>query len=433
MKHPRFGALAFASVLLLAVLALSACGGGGSSSDQSTSEGGEGTEGASTAAEGTSTGSEATGSPIKILNDSTVNSPAGSWPGAKAAAETAAWAINAEGGVNGHPIQIVYCNSKQTPNGASACARKAVAEGVVAYTGVGALAPVIYPIIEKAGIAASQMPVGLPEVTSPTNFPITGSGYASQAGAPYAAAQAGAKSIAIVVTEFPGADVVAKAAAKVAEANGVKVLKTIPVAVTASSFGSLAGELAEVNPEAVSFITATPQALGIITASTEIGFQPKVWANSYGAFNPEVIEQLGQVTTSAWMAATLPPAELTDDFPAMATFNEESEAAAEQGVKDTGMELRDENSVFEWLTIHMLAEVAAEIKGEVTAKSMKAALENAKDVDIEGLFKWSPSEPGLKSAPAIKNGGLLYVGPVAGPSFEPETSEPPPVLEEAGF
>jgi len=85
------------------------------------------------------------------------------------------------------------------------------------------------------------------------------------------------------------------------------------------------------------------------------------------------------------------------------------------------------------LTIHMLAEVADEIEGEVTAKSMKAALERAKDVDIEGLFKWSPSEPGLKSAPAIKNGGLLYVGPVAGSSFEPETTEPPSVLEEAGF
>jgi len=160
---------------------------------------------------------------------------------------------------------------------------------------------------------------------------------------PYAAAKAGAKTAVIVQIEFPGAEEVTKAATKVAEANGVKVLKTVLVPADGHHVREHRGRnLGSRTGSGLLHHPPPPQTVGIIQASTEIGFQPKVWANSYGAFNPELTEQLGSVTSAAWMAATLPPAELTEAFPAMAKFNEESEAAAEQGVKNTGMELRDE-------------------------------------------------------------------------------------------
>jgi ABC-type branched-chain amino acid transport systems, periplasmic component len=47
----------------------------------------------------------------------------------------AAKAINASGGIKGRPVQIIRCDTKNDPNVAAECGRKAVSKGVVAMVG----------------------------------------------------------------------------------------------------------------------------------------------------------------------------------------------------------------------------------------------------------------------------------------------------------
>lgn len=424
--------MVFAVALCVAMaLLVAACGGSSSSSSSSTSESTT-TEEASTGGSESKGGPEPTGKPIKILTDSTVNSPLGSWPGAVAAAETAAIAINEEGGIQGHPLEITWCDSKLEPNQSAACARKAVSSGAIAMTGVDSNGVAVWPILEKAGVPASKIPSQPNEVQTKINFPLTGGGISNQVGAPYPLSQIGVKDAAMVVIEFGFEPEVAEQAEKLAEHYGVKIVKTISYAPTATTFDNVAAELQEAGAEGVVMVGSPVAQTGIIQAAAKIGYQPKAWAVAYGAYNGELVKGTTELTSNVWGASSVPPATATE-IPAMKKFDEESAVAAEQGVENTEMDLRDENSVVEWLTIHTLANIADEIKGEVTPASMKEALESAKGVEVEGLFTWSPGEPGLKTYPQIKDGGGIFWGPFEGSSFKPESEEPVRVLEEAGF
>lgn len=121
----------------LALLAVTAIGATGCGSDSSS----KGAAAASAAA-------KLTGTPIKIgfLDPSVgaggITQPA---PGAKAAVDQ----INANGGVNGHPISLKACKVDQTPEKNISCANSFVQDGVVAVvdgfdTGSGAVLPILH-------------------------------------------------------------------------------------------------------------------------------------------------------------------------------------------------------------------------------------------------------------------------------------------------
>src|SRR5580704_13309918 len=94
---------------VLVVLVTAACSSSGSSS---------GSAGAS----GTSSGAAASGSPIVLYGVTTYNNPALSIPEVNDGAQAAAKAINAAGGIKGHPLQVTICDDNFNPNQAQACA-----------------------------------------------------------------------------------------------------------------------------------------------------------------------------------------------------------------------------------------------------------------------------------------------------------------------
>jgi ABC-type branched-subunit amino acid transport system substrate-binding protein len=99
--------------MLAAVLLAAACGSSGSS------------PGAGSA------GSQPAGAPIKIGVMGPVQSTSESDPWIPAAAKIAALAVNAAGGVDGHPIQIDFCDDHFTPSGAAVCAQKLLVQDKV--------------------------------------------------------------------------------------------------------------------------------------------------------------------------------------------------------------------------------------------------------------------------------------------------------------
>jgi Periplasmic binding protein len=103
------------AILAIATLALSACA--SSSSFSSVSSG--------------STNNGDTGnSKVKLMVITDVASAALALPQVVTGAQAAVNRINAAGGVNGHQLQLLSCNSQANPNDAAACAREAVADKV---------------------------------------------------------------------------------------------------------------------------------------------------------------------------------------------------------------------------------------------------------------------------------------------------------------
>ena len=84
--------------------------------------------------------------------------------------------VNADGGINGQPIEIIACNEQRDQNAAAACARDAVADDVVAVLGIFSLfGDSILPVLEEAGIPyVGNSILSASDSSSPVSFPLDG-------------------------------------------------------------------------------------------------------------------------------------------------------------------------------------------------------------------------------------------------------------------
>lgn len=162
MSGLRRGALVALAGLLVA--SLTACGGN--------DDGASPTPAASRSTSGI-IGRAPADSPIRLMS-MTPQTGDLTYPEVLPAARAAAGAINADGGVKGHRIEIVDCDTHGTAAGAQDCARRAVSEKVSAVVGaVGPGAEAYLPILTEAGIpTVANLADSRIEATDPLSFPL---------------------------------------------------------------------------------------------------------------------------------------------------------------------------------------------------------------------------------------------------------------------
>ena len=125
------------------------------------------------------------------------NNPAFSQPQTFAGAQARVDAINASGGINGHPVELIGCDSNLDPNQEQACIDQAISEDVSAivsssifFTPLTTLEEANIPFIGAQGITPDQL-------SSPMSYPFSGvNGWFK--GEVAIAVKAGAESITIV-------------------------------------------------------------------------------------------------------------------------------------------------------------------------------------------------------------------------------------------
>ncbi len=89
-----------------------------------------------------------TGEPIKLMSTGTIESAAFSIPSIPIGAQVAVDEINAAGGIDGRPLELLVCNDELDPNKASGCIQTAVQEGVVALVGgLSVFEPLLVPLL----------------------------------------------------------------------------------------------------------------------------------------------------------------------------------------------------------------------------------------------------------------------------------------------
>jgi ABC-type branched-subunit amino acid transport system substrate-binding protein len=344
--------------------------------------------------------SSLSGNPIKLMtiltDDTAASSPK---PEAGGGAMAAAMAINAAGGVDGRPIQIVTCNDQYDPSIASACARQAVSEHVLAVVGsVTDWGSVVDPILQQGGVPMiGNLPDEAADYSTPVSFPFTSGAAFGYQGDPFLLKTTGATKIGIAAFNDSNSISVASTVEKAIVASGAQYAGQVELSHTATDYTPFVATLQAKGATGIVCITSGQAAAGLVLAASQLGY--KATFASVGAYVASVLPTLGSNGDNMYLTEVLPPpnAASASMFPAIRTFEANMAAANKAGVAATSPSLYDTNSLNAWLAVKVTAELMAKVQGTLSATSLLQEVRSATDVSLFGLLPaWTPS----KGAPA---------------------------------
>lgn len=354
------------------------------------------------------------------------------YPDVDAGAKAAVQAINATGGVNGKPIEYSFCNTRGEANGATACARAAVEDGVDAIVGrVDIFTTQSTPVLEKAGIPdVGAVPISEIDYTSPVAFPLHSGNYGAFAGGPYAFKAAGKTKMAVVRLDFAATAAQADMVEDVAAAIGMPSAGQIVVpAQGVTDYAPYAQQIKDRGADSA-MVLLGPQGLqSLYKAADALGVDAQL-AGSVFSFGESEARAIGPAGDGIWVLSPYgPPGNVDQD--AIERFNADLDAS---GVAPDDLALRRSAGLNAWLAVHAAADVATGIQGDITAESMTAALEQAKSVDVEGVVRWDPADLATNAGGAFPRfpptpfGVLTFAGGRMVPTGIPALPDPLEVL-----
>lgn len=345
--------VATASLVALATLA-AACG----SSSNSSSKGGQLTKSA-----------------IKLMTIYPADNPSNSEPEVLTSAQAAADYINRSGGINGHPLQVIGCNSFFNAQGATTCYHQAVSDGVVAvigsddaydYTG--------FPILQAAGIAdIGTIPFGGPDATNTDSFPVIG-GTPVQMTTDGIIAGTHCKLTSEVIIDVPVGVSSAGFATAGIKSKGGKVGNQVKYAPTTSDFAPIAQQAIQGNPDCIYFVGANQQSPSLVQNIRQLGSQAHMVAAP-----AEIAEAVGG--DGMLYADMVPPPQ----DPSLKTYLTTLKAyAGAHGESLNQGEITGDGPENAW-TSFIAFEAVMKNQTQFTASSVLSAFGNASNVNTGGL------------------------------------------------
>jgi branched-chain amino acid transport system substrate-binding protein len=321
------------ALLFIAALALVALAGCGSSSSSSSSSGGGGaaTSASSSSAGGTSTSSggssgsvdisscgpkpgvAATGSPINIGTIDT-HQPGTDFTDGPNMINAYFDCVNANGGVNGHPLKLFVQLDQTQPSQVAAAAKKLIqGDHVVAIDGVFDLLECTIDQGYWKQLGIYEMDAGIaPECWSTPNSAAVNMGprYSSDGAVNYALSQQHAKKIVFMQSNVPGTGYIAGGPVAIAKAAGVPI-KTLTANVPITDASSVAINLVNsAGPTGSVVLNFTPpEALVILQAVQKLGLEDRV--KSWGCSTPCNTDFLAKALGPKWDHKLFVNAELT--------------------------------------------------------------------------------------------------------------------------
>lgn len=223
----------------------------------------------------------AEGEPIRIGMLSIDTGPLGALPELHAAVDAAFELINTElGGVDGRPLELVFCNVDLTPARSEACAREVVDSGAVAAVGgINIMSGAAVDVFEAAGIPlVGGIPINRDEMTSPMSFLFSGgTPGAAVAFAHDISTRLKAERVAVIQTDLPTVVEAARPGIEVLKAAGTTV-DLVPFAMTTQDFASVAQKASENSPDAIILVAADAACATVPRALHDIGSEATIYA-----------------------------------------------------------------------------------------------------------------------------------------------------------
>ena len=377
-------------VIGAAVVGLALLGAAGCSDD---SERGSGS------GSGTTDAPELTGPPVTVMVTGTFEAFGADYTQIPEAAQAAADAVAADGGINGSPIEIIVCN-QENENDASDCARQAVEEQVAAMVGTfSQFSPVMLPILEEAQIPqVAPYLTDFADYTSTINYPVMGGILSTTAGMGAQMADDGAETLNVSYLDIEQAALGVTLLEIGSDPRGAEVTSETPVPSGTADFAPQVAAATDDDPDGVGILLGSDDTPGYLRALAQTGYEGVI-STTTSSVTASQLEDLGDIGNGLLIPSNFKPATMTDD-PAVQQFNEEIEHYAPGIVTDDTVQ----NS---WLGIHLLADVLEGKQGKVDAAAVTAALDGAGTVDL-GLIPPISFDQGIE-VPSLAPGLELRV------------------------
>ena len=317
------------------------------------------------------------------------------------AAFAAVKAINAEGGINGRKLELTFCDAKSNPNTTVACAHQAVSGKYVATVGTELYNDdLAAPIFAKAGLAQIGALANSPQQwNSPTTFAAYSGSQTEEEAFGHLAKLIGGHKVAIWATGgLPVTALGVAYAKKGIAAAGLRLGNIVEPPVTQTDPSAPVTQALSGGADVLIFealnLAAIPEVVDYVHSH-----YPKVKIIIYGFdITPLMLSGLGSqahgIYTPAWT-----PSPWRAETPGMKQFISEMDA-----YKGLGGLNRSDATVEFWLSVHMFAEIAKQIHGPITARSVLAQVRKTENLNLGGInVPFSASNLGKYGAKGIEN------------------------------
>ncbi len=299
--------------------------------------------------------------------------------------------VNARGGIDGHPLQVVVCDDNNDANNATTCARQAVADpnmlGIIADSST--CSSQLLPILAKAQMADINADYFCPEdFKSPVVFPFN-SGTFDDVGA----SAVGVKyfkdpNVVVTTVDLPAGREYPPLVQTAINPVGGKVVATVYVPYTTADMAPYAAQIAahqgvlqEGNP--------TQQGIRLGQALQSIGYNQPVIYNST-VFDPATIKASFGNPTNAYLYVYY-----NEASPGWQMFNSDMDQY------EPGVTYRASDLVDAWLAANVVAQIAKSLPS-VSAKAISSYLSKATDLTTFGM-----TPPLNFTVPQTAIGGLI--------------------------
>lgn len=325
--------------------------------------------------------------PIQLFQIAPIESQVTSLPFLESGARAAIEAINADGGINGREMELTVCNDRYDANEAQRCAQEAARGDFVAIVGMlTGHGPQVWPILEQAGLPSIGADAITPSDTqSPMSYLID-PGVPAYSGMPFVAADKyDATTIATVHSDGPSAPTNQEFFERGAELAGVEIAENVIIPLDALDFAQYVAQLEGSGAQAI-VSSLPPEGNLKMWKALEAAGSDLPLVTSAGSVSEQIVQEAGPVSDGDYTIAGTPQA---------GPGSEAGEAFAADMEKYypedplTGVGLRA------WASVHLFAEVAGNIDGDLTRESIVEAFDQ-----IDGMeFLWIDSLDYTKDGP----------------------------------
>lgn len=367
-RRPGKVLAAVAAALALGV-ALSACGPGTTANPAT---GGPGASGDQVSA-GSVPGGK--GPAIKIMTIGPWTQPAFGTknPEFPAGAQARVDAINAKGGLNGRPVQLIVCSDESNPNTARSCAQQAVAEHVAAVVGMQTFAGnVVLPILAQAGIPAVGVAPFLPTDLAANSFPDVGGVLADNVGVVDVLKALGSTHQAGIWPAGVMNPFYTQLQQQRADAVGAKFSGNTSIPVNSSDLSAVVTKATENGVDGLFGFAANEPAL--VTAVKQNAPGVKLVSESFN-LGPQNLKSLGQ--NAEGLGVVLHTVPYTADVPGAKLYQADmAKYQAKQVLSNDGLH--------EWMAVWTFERVVGALP-TIDANSVTDAYSKIRDLDMGGL------------------------------------------------